>query len=101
MSPEDKQAVKRCLLSIATVEDKVKSFWMTLHKDLPQTVISDIGDIPKNFRSGYASGSVWYNCGRYLAYNLSPYDETLLLDTDYIVNSNKLLKTFSFSDYQI
>ena len=36
----------------------------------------------------------WINKGRYQAYEFSPYDETLLLDTDYMVNSNKLLKTF-------
>lgn len=40
---------------------------------------------------------VWINKGRYQAYELSPYDETLLLDTDYMVNSNKLLKTFETS----
>lgn len=37
---------------------------------------------------------VWINKGRYQAYNLSPYDETLLLDTDYMVNSNSLNKLF-------
>ena len=37
---------------------------------------------------------VWINKGRYQAYELSPYDETLLLDVDYMVNSDKLLKTF-------
>jgi len=37
---------------------------------------------------------LWLNKGRYRAYELSPYDETLLLDTDYVVNSDKLLKTF-------
>ena len=36
----------------------------------------------------------WYNKGRYRAYQFSPYDETILLDTDYMVNSDKLLKTF-------
>ena len=38
--------------------------------------------------------TLWLNKGRYRAYELSPYDETLLLDTDYVVNSDKLLKTF-------
>jgi len=41
---------------------------------------------------------VWINKGRYQAYELSPYDETLLLDVDYMVNSTKLLKTFDFYD---
>jgi ribonucleoside-diphosphate reductase beta chain len=41
----DKEAIKRCLLSVAIVEDRVKSFWMGLHKDLPQTIISDVGGL--------------------------------------------------------
>jgi hypothetical protein len=43
-------------------------------------------------------GSVWINKGRYQAYEYSPYEETLLLDTDYLVNSNKLLKVFDYYD---
>lgn len=41
---------------------------------------------------------VWINKGRYQAYELSPYDETLLLDTDYMVNSSKLLDIFDYYD---
>ena len=36
----------------------------------------------------------WNNFNRYQAYRLSPYDETILLDTDYICNSDQLLKLF-------
>lgn len=43
MDSLDKEVIRRCILAIAMVEDKVKSFWSTLHVDLPQTVISDIG----------------------------------------------------------
>lgn len=43
MGAVDKEVIKRCILAIAMVEDKVKSFWSTLHIDLPQTIISDIG----------------------------------------------------------
>ena len=42
--------------------------------------------------------SIWINKGRYRAYALSPYEETLLLDTDYMVNSSALLKTFDIYD---
>lgn len=45
MGEADKEAIKRCLLSIATVENKVKAFWMNLHNDIPQTVISDVGGL--------------------------------------------------------
>jgi len=41
---------------------------------------------------------IWINKGRYQAFELSPYEETILLDADYIVNSNKLLKTFETYD---
>lgn len=37
---------------------------------------------------------VWINKGRYKAYEFSSYDETILLDTDYVVNSRTLLKLF-------
>ncbi len=43
-------------------------------------------------------GRVWLNKGRYQAYDLSPYDETLLLDVDYIVNSDRLLQVFNVMD---
>lgn len=40
----------------------------------------------------------WYNKGRYRAYDITPYDETILLDTDYLINSKTLLKVFDFYD---
>ena len=41
---------------------------------------------------------VWINKGRHNAYLFSPYDETLVLDTDYLVNSDTLLKPFELYD---
>jgi hypothetical protein len=41
---------------------------------------------------------VWINKGRYNAYELSPYDETLVLDVDYVINSDKLNTVFDFYD---
>lgn len=41
---------------------------------------------------------LWLNKGRYRAYDLTPYDETLLLDTDYMVNSTQLLKLFDIDN---
>lgn len=40
----------------------------------------------------------WYNKGRYRAYDLTPYDETILLDTDYLINSDRLLSVFDMYD---
>lgn len=76
---------------------------------LPVTVVTDeksVPDVPAfNFddiiiiepdTSNVRDHSIWINKGRYQAYNLSPYDETLLLDTDYVINSNKLNMLFDF-----
>ena len=41
---------------------------------------------------------IWINKGRYQAYELSPYDETILIDTDYLINSDRLLKIFDLYD---
>ncbi len=43
MGPVDQEAIKRCILAVATVEDKVKVFWPSLYFDLPQTLIGDLG----------------------------------------------------------
>jgi ribonucleoside-diphosphate reductase beta chain len=42
-SAVDQEAIKRCILAVSLVEDKVKVFWPSLHFDLPQTIVSDIG----------------------------------------------------------
>lgn len=49
-------------------------------------------------KTNYKQQRVWINKGRYEAYEHSPYDETLLIDTDYIVNSDRLLSIFDFYD---
>lgn len=79
--------------------------------NLPVTLISDEDSLPKvqddiwdNIisitpdKNNFRDWGVWINKGRYQAYELSPYDETLLLDVDYVVNSDKLLKIFDFYD---
>lgn len=78
--------------------------------NLPVTVVTDKDSLPKSSeykfdnvilvepdKNNIRDWGVWINKGRYQAYDLSPYDETLLLDTDYMVNSDKLLKTFDVS----
>jgi hypothetical protein len=55
-----------------------------------------------NTRVGYAHGTQWFNGDRYRAYELSPYDETLLLDSDYLVLDDALLKILDTTvDYSI
>lgn len=78
--------------------------------DLPVTIVTDKSSVPDNpsytfdntilvepDKNNIREYSVWINKGRYQAFDLSPYDETIVLDTDYMVNSNKLLKTFDTS----
>lgn len=58
----------------------------------------------KNYRTSPDTGQVveWANFGRYRAYELSPYDETILLDTDYLALDDSLLKYFDSEwDYLI
>jgi hypothetical protein len=75
--------------------------------DLPVTVVTDTDSLPKNStytfdkvitttpdKNNIRDWGIWINKGRYQAFEFSPYDETILLDTDYMVNSNSLLKTF-------
>jgi hypothetical protein len=75
--------------------------------DLPVTLVTDSESLPVKQsyqfdnivmapadKSNKRDWGLWFNKGRYRAYEFSPYDETLLLDTDYMVNSDKLLKTF-------
>jgi hypothetical protein len=52
----------------------------------------------KHLEEGYIG--TWYNANRYQSYNLSPYDETIVIDSDYVVNSDQLLRVFE-SPYNV
>lgn len=43
LSPVDQECIKRCILSVLMIEDRVKIFWPSIYRDLPQTIIGDIG----------------------------------------------------------
>lgn len=79
--------------------------------NLPVSVVTDANTDLSNYEnvfdnilietaetSNTKGKQVWINKGRHKAYELSPYDETLLLDTDYLVNSKTLLKPFDMYD---
>jgi hypothetical protein len=79
--------------------------------NLPVTLVTDDDSMPAGEyqlwdkvvkitpdKDNFRDWGQWINKGRYMAYDLSPYDETLLLDVDYVVNSDKLLKIFEFYD---
>ncbi len=71
-----------------------------------QNISNDIFDkiiIDKNdFKNTREDNINWRNGNRFRAYELSPYDETILLDSDYIVMDNSLLKLLNTTqDYRI
>ena len=82
---------------------------------IPVTLVTDLTSEPKFaydqiVRVDIAGHSVkldnatvkWRNFGRYMAYELSPYAETLLLDSDYLVLDKSLLKLFTTDfDYRL
>lgn len=45
MNEVERESIRRCILAVSMVEDKVKTYWSTLALDIPQTVIGDIGGI--------------------------------------------------------
>ena len=71
--------------------------------DLPTTIITDSVE-SNNRRYSIDTGKFepWNNLGRHRAYELSPYDQTILLDSDYLVLDDNLLKVLAtLQDYKI
>lgn len=76
------------------------------HLRLPVTLITDSTSAPSfhydkivrientlhNFRTVNFTKQTWRNGGRSRAYDLSPYDTTILLDSDYLMLDDSLLK---------
>ena len=62
---------------------------------LPTTIVSakDTGS-NKRFSSDTGTFVEWKNFGRHEAYSASPYDETIVLDADYLVLDSNLSKLF-------
>jgi hypothetical protein len=61
------------------------------HLGIPTTIITDQNIQGTNTRHFGDVGTVtWHNLNRMDAYSLSPYDQTLVLDADYVVASNQL-----------
>lgn len=45
MGEIDKEAIKRCILLVSMVEDKVKTYWTSLNRAIPQTIIGEVGGL--------------------------------------------------------
>ena len=83
--------------------------------NLPVTLVTDsntntphidqtirVDNTLQNFRTGYAGGTQWRNGDRYRAYELSPYEETILIDSDYLMLDQTLLTMLATTqDYRL
>ena len=45
MDEVDQEAIKRCILLVSMVEDKVKTYWSGLNRSIPQTVVGEVGGL--------------------------------------------------------
>lgn len=45
MQSKDQETIKKCIMAVNLVEDKVKTYWSSLPLDLPQTIIGDVGGL--------------------------------------------------------
>lgn len=72
------------------------------HKDVFDKIIPITGSTTqvKRFYDGSIAHQTaeWKNLTRYQAFDITPYDRTLVLDSDYIINSKTLLKALD-NDY--
>lgn len=84
------------------VADRVEKFL-----GLPTTIVTDENSVSESshmtiFKEAHVTGQRnfdisrddmignWYNANRYQAFDVTPYDETIVIDSDYIVNSDQL-----------
>jgi len=78
------------------------------HLDLPVTLITNVARQPKyadnviltetpetrDYRTFGDLKTEWLNGNRASVYNLTPYDQTLMIDADYFIMNNQLMKLF-------
>ena len=86
-------------LSIARRAERLINYYL----NLPVTIVSTDTQ-KKNQRYSVDSGKFeqWNNYGRTSAFDISPYDQTILIDCDYLILDNNLLKVLdTVQDYII
>jgi hypothetical protein len=90
--------------SVSIITNSVRYLTDNFQQDIFEHVIDGI-NLPKivnnriMFDGALSNKTVqWNNVGRDLAYDLTPYEETILLDTDYIFCNNLLEKCFNSVD---
>jgi hypothetical protein len=75
------------LVTDKDIKDSIFDHVINIKSETPQSRVQQSTGIKEQ----------WNNFERYQAYNLSPFDQTILIDTDYICHSNKLLKLFDIN----
>lgn len=92
-------------IPVSLITDNVE--W--LDKNYPNHTFDSIVELPsehstqqKKFNDGSLAGKMleWKNLSRGQVYNLTPYDQTLVIDSDYILNSSVLKPAFD-RDYDL
>ena len=69
---------------------------------LPVTIVEGTSRPNRRYNVDTGRFEQWNNAGRSMAYDLSPYDQTILLDSDYLIFDRNLLKILeSTTDYKI
>lgn len=65
------------------------------HRAFEQVIKADATTGGTRYFEDYETTVSWHNAGRVDAYSLTPWDETLVLDADYVVDSSELNKLWS------
>ena len=85
-------------LPVTLVTDSADYLRKNFSQDLFDIVINNKDDTTqtKKFSDGHGFSEryVWKNSNRTSAYTLSPYEQTLVIDVDYVINSNFLKNCF-------
>lgn len=100
-----KQVIKHLQIPVTLVTDDATVVDNTDAQIFDKIVITSVtGSQVKRFYDGTATSSnvEWKNFSRSQVYELTPYDKTLVIDSDYIINSSVLKSAFDIdSDFQI
>jgi len=85
-------------LPVTLVTDSAEYLRKNFSEDLFDRIISnkDTTTQTKKFSDGneFSERYIWKNSNRTSAYTLSPYDQTLVIDVDYVINSSFLKNCF-------
>jgi hypothetical protein len=60
------------------------------HAVFDQVIVTTAKSGGSRYFEDYAANVTWHNAGRVDAYDLTPYNQTLVLDADYVVASDQL-----------